>query len=202
MRAEAGAVPELCATDRVLIARESQGTAQVRQRLRHAVTEHFDLLWKFLRQLGIPEPDVDDAVQEVVIVAARRLHEVEEGRERAFLLGTAVRVASTVRRTLRRRREAGDEALQIAVDDGPTPEEVVGLRRARELLDLVLEDMPIELRAVFVLHELDELTMAQIAVSLELAPGTVASRLRRARALFEHRARQLEAELPHGGGAR
>jgi len=200
MRADAGAVPELCASD--LIAPESEGTAQAGQRLRRAVTEHFELLWKFLRQLGIPEADVDDAVQEVVIVAARRLHEVEHGRERAFLLGSAVRVASTMRRTLRRRREAGDEALQVAVDHGPTPEEVVGLRRARELLDVVLEHMPIELRAVFVLHELEELTMAQIASALELAPGTVASRLRRARAVFERRTRALESELHDVGGLR
>ena len=41
--------------------------------------------------------------------------------------------------------------------------------------------MPLDLRTVFVLFELEELTMAEIAELLGLAPGTVASRLRRAR---------------------
>ena len=44
--------------------------------------------------------------------------------------------------------------------------------------------MPMELRAVFVLSELEELTMAQIAEMMSTPPGTVASRLRRARAAF------------------
>ena len=45
--------------------------------------------------------------------------------------------------------------------------------------------MPDELRTIFVLFELEELKMAAIAELLSLAPGTVASRLRRARAQFE-----------------
>jgi RNA polymerase sigma-70 factor (ECF subfamily) len=45
--------------------------------------------------------------------------------------------------------------------------------------------LSLELRAVFVLYELEDFTMAEIARTLELPPGTVASRLRRARETFE-----------------
>ena len=48
----------------------------------------------------------------------------------------------------------------------------------------MLAALDLELRAVLVLHELEEMTMADIATTLDLAPGTVASRLRRARAAF------------------
>jgi len=44
--------------------------------------------------------------------------------------------------------------------------------------------MTAETRAAFVLHELEEMTLADIATLLGLPQGTVASRLRRARRLF------------------
>jgi RNA polymerase sigma-70 factor, ECF subfamily len=66
-------------------------------------------------------------------------------------------------------------------DPDPGPDELVDRDRARAALDAILAAMPLELRAVFVLYELEQLTMAEIAALLELPPGTVASRLRRAR---------------------
>src|SRR5690242_17321725 len=75
-------------------------------RLRALQEEHFEFLWRSLRRLGVPEADVDDAVQQVFLVAARR--EILPGSERSFLFATALRVASHARRTLRRRRESGE----------------------------------------------------------------------------------------------
>jgi RNA polymerase sigma-70 factor (ECF subfamily) len=75
-----------------------------------------------------------------------------------------------------------------AADQGPTGEELLDLLRARKRLDEILDGMSMEHRAVFVLFELDEMTMAEIATFLEVSPGTVASRLRRARAEFRQKA--------------
>ena len=55
----------------------------------------------------------------------------------------------------------------------------------RLILQRVLNQLPLELRVVFVLYELEELTMADIAATLALPPGTVASRLRRSREQFQ-----------------
>ena len=71
-------------------------------------------------------------------------------------------------------------------------EQLTGQKRQRELLDGVLDGLDGDLRSVFVLYEIEELTMAEIAAALEIPPGTVASRLRRARALFSERVRALE----------
>jgi RNA polymerase sigma-70 factor (ECF subfamily) len=78
------------------------------------------------------------------------------------------------------------EGLEIAraLDGAPAPDECVDQKRLREWLDEVLSAMPDDLRAVFVLFELEELSSQEIARHLELPVGTVASRLRRARDVF------------------
>ena len=58
-------------------------------------------------------------------------------------------------------------------------------REALEHIDAILERMEESLRTVFVLHEIEELTMAEISETLQVPAGTVASRLRRAREQFE-----------------
>jgi RNA polymerase sigma-70 factor, ECF subfamily len=154
-------------------------------RLRQVVSEHFEVLWRFLRRLGISDGDTDDAVQEVVLVLARKLDQVEVGCERSFVLSTAFRVASGFRRATRRRREVNDAELDELATSELDPEAYAEKQRLRQVLQRVLNELPLELRAVFVLYELEELTMAEIAATLALPPGTVASRLRRSREQFE-----------------
>lgn len=156
-------------------------------RLGRVVSEHFEVLWRFLRRLGIAESDVDDAVQEVILVLARKLDHVQSGSERSFVLSTAFRVASGFRRSWKRRREVNDADAELAELESPEldPEAQAERQRLRALLQTVLNDLPLDLRAVFVLYELEEMTMAEIATTLELPPGTVASRLRRSRETFE-----------------
>ena len=154
-------------------------------RLRQVVSDHFEVLWRFLRRLGIADGDTDDAAQEVVLVLARKLDHVAVGAERSFVLSTAFRVASGFRRAARRRREVDDGELSDFESPELGPEALAEKQRLRVVLQRVLNELPLELRAVFVLYELEELTMAEIAATLELPPGTVASRLRRAREQFE-----------------
>lgn len=163
-------------------------------RLRHIVEANFDALWRFLRRLGISEGDVDDAVQEVILVLARKLYLVEPGSERAFVFSTAFRIASDMRRRAKRRREVEAAPLYEPAAIGPDPETSAEQKRLTVLFARVLEQLSLELRAVFVLYELEEFTMAEIAESLQLPPGTVASRLRRGRETFERLAAQVLAE--------
>ena len=128
------------------------------ERVRKAVRAHYDFIWRTLRRLGVFPSSVEDAAQQVLFVFSRRIHDVPVGSEGAFLFGTATKVAADYR----------------MIDEG----------RARELLDVILEEMPFDLRTVFILFELEGMTMAAIAEMTCLAPGTVASRLRRARETF------------------
>jgi RNA polymerase sigma-70 factor, ECF subfamily len=167
-------------------------------RLRGVVDAHFDKLWRFLRRLGVPESDVDDAIQEVILVLARKLSRVTVGSERSFLLSTAFRVASDARRRVKRRREVDDASLAELCSSQPDPEQTAEQRRLALLFAQVLEQLSLELRAVFVLYELEDFTMAEIATTLDLPPGTVASRLRRGREAFE----RLATEALEKGGTR
>jgi RNA polymerase sigma-70 factor (ECF subfamily) len=166
-----------------------------RVRLDAMVRAHFDGLWRFLRRLGLRDDEVDDALQEVIVIALNRLEDVRIESERSFLFGTAYRVASTARRRRASRREVSDDDLGDLADLALTPDEASDQTRMRALLDRVLSDMPLELRAVLVLYEIEEHTMAEIAALLEVPAGTVASRLRRAREECESR---IERALARG----
>jgi RNA polymerase sigma-70 factor (ECF subfamily) len=156
------------------------------------VLQHFPAVWRFLRRLGVPAADVDDAAQEVLLVAARKRESIASGSERAFLMSTAFRVARRLRGTRVRRAEVTDEALDFLLDGAPGPESAAMARQERAVLDVILGEMPLDLRAVFVLFEIEEQPIYEIARMLEIPVGTAASRLRRARADFEGRVRRLE----------
>jgi RNA polymerase sigma-70 factor (ECF subfamily) len=165
----------------------------VTERLGRLVEVHLDFVWRSLRRLGVPEAQVDDATQQVWLVTARKLREIPPENERAFLFGTAIRIASDVRRAAARRREVPGVEDGDAVDPRPHAEELVDQKKARALLDEILEALPMNLRAAFVLYELEELTVNEISNLLSVPRGTVASRLRLARENFEKVVKRLKA---------
>jgi RNA polymerase sigma-70 factor, ECF subfamily len=163
-------------------------------RLRRVVELHFDGVWRFLRRLGVGEGDVDDGVQEVILVLARKLDRVEVGSERSFVFSTAFRIASDMRRRAKRRRVLEESAAydyEGSLSAGLDPEASAQQRRLGVLFSQVLEQLSLELRVVFVLYELEDFTMAEIAETLGVPSGTVASRLRRGRETFERLAVQV-----------
>ena len=173
------------------------------ERLAAMAADNFQFIWRSLRRLGVVPPLVDDAAQQVFEVVARRLGEIELGRERAFLFKTAVFVAAEARRTAAKRRaHDGGDVLDELFDGRPNPEEATDWARKRALLDAVLDALPEELRMVFVLFELEELPLTEIAELLDVPRGTVASRLRRAREEFQAEAKRVRARLEFRGGAR
>jgi len=164
-------------------------------RLRELELENFQFIWRSLRRLGVQPDAVDDAAQQVFVIAARRIDDIEPGRERAFLFMSAVRVASEARRTRTRALGRADErSVEGIVDPALAPDELVREHEERTLLDTVLNSLPEKLRTVFVLFELEELSSVDIAELLNIPVGTVASRLRLAREAFHKSAAKVRAE--------
>jgi len=164
------------------------------------VAMHFDFIWRLLRRLGVAEADVDDAAQQVFLTATSKGLRGEAARARPFLYGVALRVAANFRRAARRRREVSEDAMGDPHAPDLAADDVADLRRARAVLDAILEEMPDELRVVFILSEIEQMTAASIAELERIPPGTVASRLRRARQLFRMRlASVAERDLAEGG---
>jgi RNA polymerase sigma-70 factor (ECF subfamily) len=155
------------------------------RRLTEVVTRYFELVWRSLRRFGVPESAADDAAQHVLLTFAARSATVEVGRERAFLLSTAVRVAANERRRVERARELPLESVELVLAAETTPELLLEQKRRRLVLDEALATLPLDQRAVFVLYELEGFTLPEIAESFGVRLGTATSRLRRARARFE-----------------
>lgn len=174
---------------------EGQAVAQREpERVRAIVQAEHAFVWRSLRRLGVPADAVDDATQQVFLVLCRRIKDVGSGQERSFLFGSAVRVASEYRRKPFRHREVLDEEIDDRAGEAESPEKMLQQRQDRELLDAMLDELPMEQRTVFVLYELEELTMVAIAELIGIPQGTVASRLRLARERIEQRARELTEE--------
>ena len=64
--------------------------------------EHHDFIWRLLRRLGVSREKADDASQNVFLVATERVDSIKLGSERAFLFGTALRVARSQHRSEQR----------------------------------------------------------------------------------------------------
>ena len=171
------------------------GHKTMTSRLSRLVDDHIDFVARILRNAGTAEADIDDEVQRVFIVLANRLDDVHRGSEKSFLLQTALHIAARSRRTMARRREVLTGQLPQIADPVCTPEELVDRRQMRQTVDHILGQMDRDLRIVFVLYEVEQMTAAEIGATLKIPNGTVASRLRRARADFRDRVSTLENGL-------
>jgi RNA polymerase sigma-70 factor (ECF subfamily) len=164
------------------------------ERLRELIATNFRVVWRALRRFGVPATTLDDAAQQVFATLSARLADVEPGKERAFVLGIAFRVAANMRRAVARRPELALEDGEPLAHPDPNPEELLELKRRRALLDQALDALSHDQRAVFVLFELEGCSMSEIADALSLPMGTVASRLRRGRDRFEAKVRELREQ--------
>jgi RNA polymerase sigma-70 factor (ECF subfamily) len=154
---------------------------------------HISHVWRFLRYLGIPERDLEDVAHDVFVVVYRRLESYDPGRPpRPWISGIAHRVASEYRRRARNRREMMVDQVH-AVDDGPGAEGQLASARARALLAEALQRLDPDQRAVFILHEIEEHPVPEVAGILEIPLNTAYSRLRRGRARFAEAAKRLRA---------
>lgn len=145
----------------------------------------FGFVWRTAANRGIPRAALDDVAQEVFIVVDRKLHEFEG---RASL---RTWIAAIVRRVLadylkkRSNRPAGDEPLEREPAAAAASGEALEQRAALELLDSLMAKMTDDQREVFVLHEIEELSGAEIAEISGVNENTVWTRLRAARRIFQ-----------------
>jgi RNA polymerase sigma-70 factor (ECF subfamily) len=166
--------------------------------------EHFDFVWRNARRLGVPEAAVDDAVQDVFIVAHRRLPDFEaRSSVRTWLFGILLKVAKDYRRSEKRREareQAGAELASLTRDAGSeSPAEALARKQAAEIVTRLIESIDEEKRTVFVLVELEQLSVTDVAAAEGLNVNTAHARLRAARQQFEqavarHRAQVSTAE--------
>lgn len=165
-----------------------------RLRLGQMFNDHHDFIWRLIRRLGLSRGAADDAAQQVFLVAAERILDIQEGRERAFLFGTALRVARRVSRN--EKRWVLEDDMDFRNSQVARPEDLADQRRAVDLMGRILANMDHDLKTVFILAELEGQTMPQVSSLLEIPLGTATSRLRRARVAFRAAVAAFEASIP------
>src|SRR5215469_16258503 len=132
---------------------------------------HYQFIWRSLRRLGVAEQAVDDAAQQVFMLAVEKVSRIAPGSERPFLFQTAVRVAMSVRRNHARRREATIPELDVLVGPSPLPDALAQEAQRRRYLDALLDVLPMDLRTVFILYEIEELDSQEISSLLGIPVG-------------------------------
>ncbi len=153
---------------------------------RYDLAEVFDAhaayVSRALRCLGVRDRELGDACQEVFLVVARRL-DAFEGRAqlRTWLYAICVRQAMRFRRRAARRRE--DAVAEPPEPPGrvATPQEEVEQRRRLADALRILDRLDADKRAVFVLYEVEQLPMSEVAEIVGCPLQTAYSRLYAAR---------------------
>jgi len=152
---------------------------------REVYDEHFAFVWRLAANRGVPARALEDVAQEVFIVVHRKLPEFEGRSSLRTWIAAIVRrvIADYVKK--RGNRAAGDETLSVEPPAGVSPAEQLERKLALELLDGLLNKMTSDQREVFVLHEIEHLSGAEIAALTACNENTVWTRLRAARRIFQ-----------------
>jgi RNA polymerase sigma-70 factor (ECF subfamily) len=147
--------------------------------------EHAPHIWRAVRSLGVREADIEDVCQDVFVIVYLKLATFE-GRSslRSWIYGIALRVVADHRKKAYRVRERLVENLPEAVFDA-SQEQAAVQRQAWEKLDRLLDSLSEEQRRVFVLYELEQLSMREVASILECPLQTAYSRLAVAREVVQ-----------------
>jgi RNA polymerase sigma-70 factor (ECF subfamily) len=150
--------------------------------VREVVERHGPFVCRSLRHLGVREDDLDDTMQDVFLVVHRRLEDYEErGRTRAWLYSICRRVVVSQRRKLARWQDKKNAANPPEPSIEPTQLAHVENREALELGYQLLDQLTKEERQIFLLYEVEDMPMIEIAQALGCRLQTAYSRLYKAR---------------------
>jgi RNA polymerase sigma-70 factor, ECF subfamily len=143
-------------------------------------------VWRSARRLGARDAALDDIVQEVFVVVHRRLATFEARSSlRTWLFGITLRIVRDHLRATRRKRLTGETDPDTLITPADGPHELAERAEAVQLLHAVLDELEDERREVFVMAELEQLPVPEIAGVLGINVNTAYARLRLARQAFE-----------------
>lgn len=160
-----------------------------------AFQRELDYVYRSLRRLGTPASEVDDLAQEVFLALRHSWEGYDHERPlRPYLFGIAFRISAASQR--KRRREVSFAVIE-ANETGPGPDDALLAKQVRAQVLTALEQLPLQRRAVLVMHDIDDVAVRDIAAALSIPLFTVYSRLRKARQELEAALRRMPG--PDGG---
>jgi RNA polymerase sigma-70 factor (ECF subfamily) len=180
----------------------------VRPSFEEVYQQTFPFVWRTVRRLGVGDSTRDDVAQEVFVAVYRRLNEFE-GRSsvKTWIFNILMGIVRNYRRSCRRKGKG--QALSACVvdpavlaDRAADPSELASREEAARILHEVLDELSEEKAVVFVMSELEGMTVPEIAEIVNANINTVYSRLRAARREFNETLARLHAvgDDPSGRG--
>jgi RNA polymerase sigma-70 factor (ECF subfamily) len=167
-------VPESISTNVLLVASEPPPT------FADVYAAHAPFVWRSMRRLGVRPGDVEDTCQEVFLVVHAKLGEFHGGSLRAWIFAIAARVASDYRKRAFVRREVIDEDVpEVSVPE--TQSASIERAQGLALLDAILAGLDDDKRAVFMLFELEQMPMHEVATAVGCPLQTAYTRVHAAR---------------------
>lgn len=160
-----------------------------------AFEQHFSMVWRSLRRLGVPTSALDDAVQDVFLVLHRRWADFQhQSSLRTWIYGILLRVASDHTRRARRERARWSPEVTEVESSAESPDHLYQQREAALLLRIALAQLEDKERQMLVLIDLEERSVVEAAEALGINLNTAYSRLRRARQSFEKALRAAQSK--------
>jgi RNA polymerase sigma factor (sigma-70 family) len=163
--------------------------ADERERFERNLLPHMDAAYNLARWLTRSDHDAEDLVQAAYLRALKFFGGSKMTNDRAWLL-TIVR--NTCYTWLQQNRARGtaspfDEAIHGVGPDSIDPERQLLREDQKQSVRRAVEELPVDLREVIVLREMEGLSYKEIAAIAEIPQGTVMSRLARARERLRQR---------------
>lgn len=160
-----------------------------RERFEQAVLPHLGAAYNLARWLTRDDHDAEDVVQEAYLRALKSFAGFRGSDGRAWLLAIVRNACYTwlQQKRVRQPAMAFDEEIHTKDSDSVTPETLLRQKEDREAVHQAVAELPVDLREVVVLRELEGLSYKEIAAIADIPMGTVMSRLARARERLQQR---------------
>ncbi len=163
--------------------------ADERARFEQALMPHLDAAYNLARWLTRDDHDAEDVVQEAYLRALKSFGGFHASDGRAWLLAIVRNACYTwlQRKRVREPATAFDEEMHSVDAGAVTPVTLLLQKEDKQAVRQAVEELPVDLREVVVLRELEGLSYKEIAAIADIPMGTVMSRLARARNRLQQR---------------
>jgi RNA polymerase sigma-70 factor (ECF subfamily) len=187
------------------------------QAIRTLIQRHNQRLFRTARAILRSDSDAEDVVQASYVKAFTKLDSFRgEAAFSTWLTRIALNEALGQARARRptvgiehiemQQTQAGGEVVLFPMPPAADPEAEMSRQEIRKLLEAAVDELPVIFRAVFVLRDVEGLSVEETASQLDVKPETVRTRLYRARRLLrtaiEQQVRGTFASLFPFDGAR
>jgi RNA polymerase sigma factor (sigma-70 family) len=175
-------------SEETLLTKDSLPSPDQFARFEQVVLPHLNSAYNLARWLTGNEHDAEDVVQDAYLRAVKFFDGFRGSDARPWLITIVRRVCYDWLERNRAHQSLAvfDEERHSDQGDNFDPAELALRHENREMLRQALSELPVEFREVLVLRELEGLSYKEIAAIMNLPPGTIMSRLARARERLRH----------------